>query len=125
MKPIELKKENIRVVIHDTSPTGIRYKLRVALGARIKTKDLGHTVLDTSNALYRAGFKYAINPSVEIEGKQTIFYYFFNDVEHAAELGLDESEGVRKFALKWQEQAHREGYPAFQAPYLYVKKKAA
>lgn len=122
-----LTKEMISIRMHDTSTTGIRYKLRIDLGKKIPKAKLGHTVLDVGNNLYRAtGFRYASNPNVETEGKSTVFYYFFNDVELAQKFAIHfngqpiESEGMYKALLKQRDTFHKEGYPAYTAPYYYA-----
>lgn len=122
-----ITKAMISVVTHDTSTTGIRYKLKLTLGKRIPKAKLGGEVLDTSNNLYRAiGFRYAINPNVEIENKCTVFYYFFNDVELAQKLSIwltgepIESDGMYKALIKQRDDFHAKGYPAYTAPYYYA-----
>jgi hypothetical protein len=122
-----LTKEMINVVMHDTSTTGIRYKLRIDLGKKIPKAKLGSTVLDVSNNLYRATrFRYAINPEVKNEGKHTVFYYFFNDVELAQKLSIFfngqpiESESMYKALIKQRDDFHKQGYPAYTAPYYYA-----
>lgn len=121
-----ITKECLKVCIHDTSTTGIRYKLRVELDKRISKSKLGMEVLDTSNNLYRAiQFRYAIHPNVETENKKTIFYYFFNDVELAQKLSIwltgkgIESEGMYKSLMKQRDEFNKKGYPSYNAPYYY------
>ena len=122
--------KSIEVKMHDGSFSGIRYKLRVEFDCRIPKKDLGHTVLDTGNALYREhSFPYTHCPSVEYETpqgatsrrkKNTVFYYFFNDVETAYRLGLQLSI-AEIIQHRWkQDEMIKAGWAtAYKPPYLY------
>lgn len=118
---------NISILQHDTSMTGIRYKLVVTLPKRLKKKELGGQVLDLGNSLYRTyQFSYTYNPTVDFKKGITTFTYFFNDVNMVNFLNqfedikdfTGESENSRKHYLKHQEKMQLEGYPAFSMPYL-------
>lgn len=124
--------KSIQVKLHDQSVSGIRYKLRVEFDCLIPKKDLGHTVLDTGNALYRENaFPYTYCPSVEYEvptgsvnrrKKHTVFYYFFNDIETAIRLGLQLGEFDLKMHRRMQDEQVKVGWAtAYKPPYLYSK----
>lgn len=117
-----ITKECLQVTTHDTSLTGIRYKLIVKLGK--KPKNMGNEVLDTSNNLYRGiSFQYAMNPEVQGRGKDTVLVYYFNDVDYANKLSefltgqFLESESMQKYLKDHQTKMNKEGYPAFIRPY--------
>lgn len=117
-----ITKECLSVTTHDTSLTGIRYKLIVKLGK--KPKNMGAEVLDTSNNLYRGiSFQYASNPEVQGAGKNTVLVYYFNDTEYANKLSewltgspID-SEAMQKSIKAHEIKMNSEGYPAFIRPY--------
>lgn len=124
------------VSIHDTSVTGIRYKLTVTFPKRIgavrryrgpitmhmpKAKPrrdvLGPLVLDTGNALYRQlQFRYGIYPQVSYGKGVTYLEYFFNDCLEAKRLGYVEENGIQHI-LKHETAFAAQGYTNFVAPY--------
>lgn len=110
----------LKVVYHDRSHTGLKYKMRVELPIRVKKADLGWVVLDISNALYRnKDFPYALHPSVEIEGKKTILYYFFNDTREAVKQGFKLEPHMQAAYVKQEiDPNNRNTYSAYQPPYL-------
>lgn len=117
-----ITKEMLLVTHHDTSLTGLRYKLIVKLGKTPKYK--GQTVLDIGNNLYKAiGFTYTYNPEYQGRGKSTILVYYFNDVEYANKLNqwltdeFLESESLQKNYKAHELDFHKKGYPAFIRPY--------
>lgn len=120
-----INKENISVQMHDTSITGIRYKLIVKLGKTPKNK--GMEVLDTGNNLYRAiGFQYTYNPEYQGRGKSTVLVYYFNDSGYANRLakwltGVElDSESMQKQLIEREKRMKNEGYPAFDNQYLRI-----
>lgn len=121
------------VRLHDTSVTGLRYKMIVTVPKRLlpnrrrypyttqfKSKhDLGAWALDAGNTLYHAlGFKYGWNPSIDRGDKNTTtITFFFNDLVEAERLGFTEDSKLREVYLRHEEKMSAEGYPAFVAPY--------
>ena len=134
----------VRVTKHDSSTTGIRYKLVVTLPKRLpqrrrpsmmmalygpkpkrptkpKPDPIGPWVLDIGNALYRQlGFEYCQNPSVGFGRGVTEFTYYFNCTDTARRLGLPMEEFQYSIAKRHEDLMVSEGWcPNFQAPYLY------
>lgn len=120
-----------KVVAHDGSTSGLKYKYRVELPIRVKPKDRGAVVLDISNALYRIkGFKYALCPGLEHEGpgrkKVTVLYYFFNDTAEAVRLGYEMPEPLVRMHIRIERSEFTKGeraMSAFQAPYLRLERE--
>lgn len=131
---------------HDTSPTGLQYKVVVSVPKRLlaprrrtprvftlnmpkpkpsKPKhDLGAWANDVGNALGRQlNFKYGWSPSIDKGYKGTTeFTFFFSDAEHAKALGLDfGSDAVYRAVLRHELQAVSAGYPAFDRQYRRVE----
>lgn len=134
---------NAKVELHDSSVTGIRYKLVVTLPKRLpsgkprlyrgpitmnmpprpkpKKNVIGPWVVDIGNALSRSfGFAYTYNPHVTFGKGVTYFTYFFNCVDTAQSMGLKFRPIEYQIAKRHQTQMVSEGhYAAFQSPYLY------
>jgi hypothetical protein len=130
-----------KVLEHDTSVTGIRYKLVVTLPVRLPKRrkpdimrqlygkpkpskprkdPIGPWVLDIGNALYRQlNFKYGTNPDVDFGKGYTTFTYFFNCVDTACALGMHMEAWKYNSEKLHQDRMVSEAWcPAFQYPYL-------
>lgn len=129
---------------HDTSPTGLRYKLIVTLPKRLRSRrkhtthalmmrlygpkpkaptkpkpdPIGPYVLDIGNALYRTfNFRYGSNPNVTFGRGVTHFTYYFNDCAAARDLGFVEPHF--EYIRRNEESMEAAGCPNALPPYRY------
>lgn len=131
------------VRVHDTSVSGLQYKLVVTFAvnmlprrrsmmhqiyckpkpARKPKYDLGTWANDVGNALGRElGFKYGWYPSID-KGRArntTEFSFFFSDTAHAVELGFVESECLIRARLRMEADGAASGLTAFESRYRRV-----
>lgn len=121
---------------HDTSVSGLQYKLVVTFPVNMlprrrsvmhqiycsppkrKSKpkyDLGTWANDVGNALGRElGFKYGWYPSIDKgHGRTTTFSFFFSDTAHAVELGFVESEHMIRARLRMEADGAASGLTVY------------